>query len=159
MTKRSAGILLFRKSGEHLEVLLVHPGGPYWAKKDLGAWSIPKGEHSEGEDALVVAKREFEEELGVAFVGSPRELGSVTQRGGKVVTAWAVEGDFDPSRLRSNTFTMEWPPKSGRQREFPEVDQAAWLEISEARRKMHDAQTEFLDRLIALLGPGSVPAD
>lgn len=144
---------MFRGSGERLEVLLVHPGGPYWARKDLGAWSIPKGEYAEGEDALAVAKREFEEELGVALVGSPRELGSVTQRGGKVVTAWAVEGDLDPARLRSNTFTMEWPPRSGRQREFPEVDQAAWLEISEARRKMLDAQTVFLDRLVDLLKP------
>jgi len=105
-----------------------------------------------------VAQREFEEELGVTFAGSPRELGSVTQRGGKVVTAWAVEGDFDPSRLRSNTFTMEWPPRSGRQREFPEVDQAAWLEISEARRKMLEGQTAFLDRLIDLLKPGSAEA-
>ena len=152
VTKHSAGILLFRRSARGLEVLLVHPGGPYWAKKDLGAWSIPKGEHTEEEDALSVAKREFEEELGVALSGTPRELGAATQRSGKHVLAWAVEGDFDPSQLRSNTFAMEWPPRSGRQREFPEVDRAAWMNIAEARQKMLEAQTVFLDRLIDLLG-------
>jgi predicted NUDIX family NTP pyrophosphohydrolase len=155
VTKLSAGILLFRRSARGLEVLLVHPGGPYWAKKDLGAWSIPKGEHTQEEDALSVAKREFEEELGVALSGTPRELGAATQRGGKRVIAWAVEGDFDPSQLRSNTFAMEWPPKSGRQREFPEVDRAAWMDIAEARQKMLEAQTVFLDRLIDLLEPGA----
>ena len=150
MTRRSAGILLFRRSRDRLEVLLVHPGGPFWAKKDLGAWSIPKGEHGEDEEPLPVATREFEEELGVPLAGVPLELSSVTQKGGKVVTAWAVEGDFDPSRLHSNTFTMEWPPKSGRQREFPEVDRAEWFEISEARRRLLDAQVPFLDRLLEL---------
>jgi predicted NUDIX family NTP pyrophosphohydrolase len=155
VTKLSAGILLFRRSARGLEVLLVHPGGPYWAKKDLGAWSIPKGEHTQEEDALSVAKREFEEELGVALSGTPHKLGAATQRGGKRVIAWAVEGDFDPSQLRSNTFAMEWPPKSGRQREFPEVDRAAWMDIAEARQKMLEAQTVFLDRLIDLLEPGT----
>ena len=158
MPKLSAGILLFRRSGPSLEVLLVHPGGPLWAKKDLGAWSIPKGEYSEGEDARAVATREFEEELGVALVGNLTELGSVKQRGGKVVTAWAVEGDLDPSHLRSNTFTIEWPPRSGRQREFPEVDKAEWFEVSEARRKLLDAQTVLLDRLVDLLKSGSAAA-
>ena len=142
---------MFRRSGAQVEVLLVHPGGPFWAKKDAGAWSIPKGEYAEGEDPLAVALREFQEELGVALAGDASELGSVTQRGGKIVTAWAVEGDLDPAELRSNTFTMEWPPRSGRQQEFPEIDRAEWFAVPEARTKLIDAQTGFLDRLVERL--------
>jgi len=148
----SAGILLFRRTGEALEVLLVHPGGPYWAKKDLGAWSIPKGLVEEGEEPIESALRELEEELGSPFDFAPEaliELGSVRQKAGKVVHCWAVEGDFDPATLNSNTFSMEWPPRSGGEREFPEVDRAEWFGLDEASRKIIAAQGEFLDRLKA----------
>jgi predicted NUDIX family NTP pyrophosphohydrolase len=147
----SAGILLFRNAGEALEVLLVHPGGPLWAKKDLGAWTIPKGEVDEGEELRDCALREIEEELGARFSFAPDELielDSIRQKGGKVVHCWAAEADFDPSTLDSNTFTMEWPPRSGSQREFPEVDRAEWFGIEVAREKMIPAQVEFLDRLL-----------
>jgi predicted NUDIX family NTP pyrophosphohydrolase len=131
------------------EVLLVHPGGPLWANKDQGAWSIPKGEYLEGEDPRRCAVREFEEELGTAVpAGELVELGSVKQPGGKTVVAFAVEGDFDPAQLRSNTFVMEWPPRSGRRREFPEVDRAAWFGCAEARKRLLSAQVAFLDRLL-----------
>jgi predicted NUDIX family NTP pyrophosphohydrolase len=146
----SAGILLFRCPGQAIEVLLVHPGGPYWAKKDLGAWSIPKGLVEEGEDPLQCALRELEEELGSAFSFTDAdliELGSVRQRAGKRVHGWAAEADFDPATLRSNTFSMEWPPRSGNEREFPEVDRVAWFSPKEARRKIIPAQADFLDRL------------
>lgn len=150
MAAISAGILLFRRTGEAVEVLLVHPGGPYWAKKDQGAWSVPKGLVEEGEEPLQCALRELEEELGSAFAFAPEslsELGSVRQRAGKVVHCWAAEGDFDPATLRSNTFSMEWPPRSGVEREFPEVDRAEWFGLDEARGKIIAAQAEFLDRL------------
>src|SRR5215472_17690164 len=127
MPKQSAGLLLCRQSGGRLEVLLIHPGGPFWAKKDDGAWSIPKGEFTSDEDPLAAARREFEEELGSVVEGEFMPLGAVKQPGGKVVHAWAVRGEFDPPRLKSNLFSMEWPPRSGRQQEFPEVDRAEWF--------------------------------
>jgi predicted NUDIX family NTP pyrophosphohydrolase len=148
----SAGILLFRRAGEALEVLLVHPGGPYWAKKDLGAWSVPKGLVEEDEEPLKCALRELEEELGSPFAfaaGELTELGSVRQKAGKLVHCWAAEGDFDPATLRSNTFSMEWPPRSGSEGEFPEVDRAQWFGLEEARAKIIPAQADFLDRLKA----------
>jgi predicted NUDIX family NTP pyrophosphohydrolase len=146
--KRSAGIVLHRRTAGDREVLLVHPGGPFWAKKDLGAWSIPKGEHDDGEDALACALREFAEETGTALPpGELTDLGSVRQRSGKVVRAWAAEGDLDADAVRSNTFTMEWPPRSGRTREFPEVDRAAWFGLDEARERINPAQAAFIDRL------------
>jgi predicted NUDIX family NTP pyrophosphohydrolase len=148
----SAGILLHRRSDEALEVLLVHPGGPYWARKDEGAWSIPKGEVEEGEEPVVCALRELGEELGSDLglrVEDLTELGSIRQKGGKTVLCWAAEGEFDPAELRSATFTMEWPPRSGAEREFPEVDRAEWLGPEEARAKINPAQAELLDRLAA----------
>ena len=151
-TRRSAGILLYRASGHAPEVLLVHPGGPFWARKDAGAWSIPKGEYEDGDDPLASALREFEEETGTALPpGQLIELGAVRQRAGKVVTAWAAEGDLNAEGVRSNTFRMEWPPRSGRFATFPEVDRAAWFGIDEAREKLNPAQTEFLDRLLERL--------
>jgi predicted NUDIX family NTP pyrophosphohydrolase len=152
MPKRSAGILLFRGRGPALRLLLVHPGGPFWAKKDLGAWSIPKGEYQEGEDPLAVACREFEEELGSpAPAGEATELGEIAQPSRKLITAFALEGDFDPSRLRSNLFEMEWPPKSGRQQSFSEVDRAQWFTVEEAREKILPGQRPFIDRLLERL--------
>ncbi|MEA2286854.1 MAG: hypothetical protein QOJ21_2897 [Solirubrobacteraceae bacterium] len=149
MAKRSAGILLYRVRDGAPEVLLVHPGGPFWAKRDAGAWSIPKGEHEPGEDPRACAMRELEEELGTnpAGDGDLIELGDVRQRSGKIVTAWAVNGDFDPATLRSNTFSMEWPPRSGAMRDFPEVDRAEWFSLGEARERILPAQAPFLDRL------------
>jgi predicted NUDIX family NTP pyrophosphohydrolase len=156
VAKESAGILLFRGPAQKLEVLLVHPGGPFWAKKDLGAWSIPKGEPDKGEDARSCALRELGEELGPAAPSLGREdlveLGSVRQKGGKLVHGWAAEADFDPAALRSNTFSMKWPPRSDVEREFPEVDRAEWFDPPEARRRILAAQADFLDRLIDLLG-------
>jgi len=152
MKKRSAGILLFRFNNAALEVLLVHPGGPYWVDKDAGAWSIPKGEYSEGEDALAAAKREFAEETGVKVEGEFLPLGDVKQAGGKIVQAWALEGDLDPSLIRSNTFTLEWPPRSGSVREFPEVDSAKWFLMPVARQKLLFGQREFHARLSARFG-------
>jgi predicted NUDIX family NTP pyrophosphohydrolase len=149
--KRSAGILLYRRSPDGLHVLLVHPGGPYWAKKDHGAWSLPKGEYADDEDPLAVADREFAEETGSEPVGEFKALGELTQPGGKRVIAWAVAGDFDPRRLRSNTFEIEWPPRSGRQRAFPEVDKAAWFTPPEARQRLLPGQREFISRLLELL--------
>jgi predicted NUDIX family NTP pyrophosphohydrolase len=148
MGKRSAGILLHRMTPAGREVLLVHPGGPFWAKKDLGAWSIPKGEHDEGEDGLACALREFAEENGTTLPqGDLADLGTIRQRGGKVVQAWAAEGDLDADAVRSNTFELEWPPRSGRVREYPEVDRAAWFGLDEARERINPAQAAFLDRL------------
>jgi predicted NUDIX family NTP pyrophosphohydrolase len=147
MAKKSAGILLFRESSGHLEVLLVHPGGPFWAKREDGAWSIPKGEFDVGEEPLAAAKRELSEEIDLAVAGEPIPLGALRQPSGKVVSAWAVRGDFDPARLRSNMFAMEWPPRSGRRQEFPEVDRAAWLTMEGARRKIIKGQLRFLDLL------------
>jgi predicted NUDIX family NTP pyrophosphohydrolase len=158
MAKLSAGILLYRRRGAATEVLLVHPGGPFWAKKDDGAWSIPKGEHAAGEDPLTAAKREFEEETGASMSaaghGDFLSLTPVKQAGGKTVSAWCVEGDFDPNLLRSNVFAMEWPPKSGRKKEFPEVDRAAWFSPEEARRKLLASQTPLLDEFLTRVTPG-----
>jgi predicted NUDIX family NTP pyrophosphohydrolase len=139
---------MYRRRRNELEVFLVHPGGPLWARKDVGAWSIPKGEFITGEEGpLEVAQREFTEETGLAAAGPFLELGDVKQPGGKIVTAWAFEGDFDPVNLKSNTFTMEWPPRSGRQTEFPEVDRGAWFSIDDARSRLLKGQIPFLDRL------------
>jgi len=152
VAKTSAGILLYRGEGDSLEVLLVHPGGPFWTKKDEGAWSIPKGELDEGEEPRVCALRELEEEIGSSLGLVPEqlgELGEVRLKSGKRVQGWAAEGDFDPSTLRSNTFAMEWPPRSGRQGEFPEVDRAEWFAPEQARLKINPAQAAFIDRLLA----------
>jgi predicted NUDIX family NTP pyrophosphohydrolase len=146
--KRSAGILLFRRRGSEPELLLVHPGGPFWKNKDLGAWSIPKGEYLEGEDPLVAARREFEEETGARPQGDCVPLGELTQPGRKIVTAFALEGDFDPTTLRSSTFELEWPPKSRRKATFPEVDRAQWFSPAEARQRILQGQSEFIDRLL-----------
>jgi predicted NUDIX family NTP pyrophosphohydrolase len=157
-TKRSSGILLFRDREGTTEFLLVHPGGPYWTRKDEGAWSIPKGGIEEDEDSRTAALRELDEELGPAAPDLDRDelidLGQVRQRAGKVVDAWAAAGDFDPAALDSNTFEMEWPPRSGREAEFPEVDRADWFDLGEARRKLLPAQGEFLDRLLKHLERG-----
>jgi predicted NUDIX family NTP pyrophosphohydrolase len=156
MAKRSAGLLLYRGQGPSLEILLVHPGGPFWAKRDLGAWSIPKGEYEEGEDPLAVAKREYAEELGSAPPdGEVLPLGEIVQPSRKAVTAYAVKGDFDPATLKSNSFELEWPPKSGRKQSFPEVDRAAWFALGEARQKILPGQAAFLDRLRERLGSAS----
>jgi predicted NUDIX family NTP pyrophosphohydrolase len=152
--KQSAGILLFRGAVTAPEVLLIHPGGPYWAKKDLGAWSIPKGECEEGEDLPACALREMAEELGPAPVLAEDELielGSVRQKSGKIVHAWAAEGEFDPAALDSETFEMEWPPRSGAMREFPEADRAEWFTPQDARDKILPAQAELVDRLLEAL--------
>jgi predicted NUDIX family NTP pyrophosphohydrolase len=153
--KRSAGILLFRFLAGGPELLLVHPGGPYWTKRDLGAWTIPKGEYEEGESAQACALRELGEELGAAPSVAAEaliDLGAIRQKSGKVVEAWAAEGDFDPADLSSNTFTLEWPPRSGSEREFPEVDRAEWFEPERAREKVLPAQAELIDRLLEHLG-------
>lgn len=153
MTKRSAGILLYRGSPQRLELLLVHPGGPFWAKKDLGAWSIPKGEYEDGEDPLEVAKREFEEELGSPPPqGAFLPLGEIKQPSGKLITAFAIAGDFDPETLQSNRFELEWPRGSGRMQSFPEVDRAAWFAPAKAREKIQPGQAPFIDRLLERLG-------
>jgi len=153
--KHSAGILLYRLAGSKPEFLLVHPGGPFWAKKDAGAWTIPKGEVEPEEEDVACALRELREELGPAPEIEREtliELGSVRQKSGKVVDAWAAEGNFDPAALDSNSFEMEWPPRSGERQSFPEVDRAAWLEPEAARKKILPAQQPFLDRLLAHLG-------
>jgi predicted NUDIX family NTP pyrophosphohydrolase len=153
MPKVSAGLLMYRFRDGRLEVLLVHPGGPFWAKKDLGAWSIPKGEVAEGEDPLSTAKREFEEELGFSPRGEFVLLGKIAQKGGKTVQTWAFEGDCDPHNLRSNTFAVEWPPRSGKQQEFPEVDRAAFFRMDEAMQKINPAQVELLIKLEQITSP------
>jgi predicted NUDIX family NTP pyrophosphohydrolase len=147
MGKRSAGLLLYRRRQGAAEILLVHPGGPYFAKKDAGAWSIPKGEHAADEDPESAALREFGEETGTRPQGRPRPLGEIRQGGGKIVTAYALEGDLDAQTIRSNTCQIEWPPRSGRTQEFPEVDRAAWFGLDAAREKLIEAQRELLDRL------------
>ena len=152
MSKQSAGLLLFRKVSGHLEVLLVHPGGPFWAKKDEGAWSIPKGEFEHNEDPLAAAKREFEEETGFTVDGEMISLEPLRQPSGKLVYAWAIKRDLDPSQLKSNTFSIEWPPKSEKYQEFPEIDRAAWFAIEEATRKILKGQAAFLDQLQEKLG-------
>jgi predicted NUDIX family NTP pyrophosphohydrolase len=149
MAKRSAGLLLFKRRDGKVQVFLVHPGGPFWRKKDAGAWSIPKGEYEEGEDPLAAAKREFEEETGIKPQGKFIALGEIKQPSGKVVSAWAFEGDCSPKEIQSNTFSMEWPPKSGHKREFPEVDRADWFALDDARRRIVKGQIGFLDRLMA----------
>jgi len=150
MARRSAGILLFRRAESGPEVLLVHPGGPFWARRDAGAWSIPKGEHDAADaDPRACALREFEEETGTApDPAALVPLGEVRQKSGKVVAAWALEGDLDADAIRSNTFELEWPPRSGRRQEFPEVDRAGWFAAGEARLRLNPAQTAFLDRLL-----------
>jgi predicted NUDIX family NTP pyrophosphohydrolase len=148
MPKLSAGLLMYRRRDGQLEVFLVHPGGPFWAKKDLGAWTIPKGEYLGDEDPLQAARREFQEETGFTAEGSFIALGDLKQPSGKILTAWALEGDCDPGQLRSNTFLMEWPPRSGRQAEFPEIDRGAWFAIEGAREKLLPGQRPLLDRLL-----------
>jgi predicted NUDIX family NTP pyrophosphohydrolase len=154
MAKQSAGLLLFRKTSVDVEVLLVHPGGPFWAKKDAGAWSIPKGEFDPGEDPLAAARREFAEETGASPSGEAIALAPVRQSGGKVVYAWAMNADFDPAALKSNTFSLEWPPKSGRRQEFPEVDRAAWFPLEEAQKKILKVQTPLIEQLRDVLEHG-----
>lgn len=154
MPKLSAGLVLYKRSDDGVRLLLVHPGGPFWRNKDEGAWSIPKGEYGAGEDPLAAARREFEEELGMAApLGPYAPLGEASQRGGKIVTCFAAEGDFDVASLTSNLFEMEWPPRSGRRASFPEVDRAEWFSLEEAARKIIDAQRMFLDRLAELVVP------
>ncbi|RIL05385.1 MAG: NUDIX hydrolase [Proteobacteria bacterium] len=155
MPATSAGLLLFRDGAGGLEVFLVHPGGPFWARRDLGAWSLPKGETSAGEDLLCAAQRELQEETGFAVDGPAIALGSVRQKSGKIVHAWAVCADVDPAALRSNVFEVEWPRGSGARRAFPEVDRAAWFDVGEARRRILPAQEPFLDRLIEALRTGA----
>lgn len=147
MPKQSAGLVIYRRKVRELEVFLVHPGGPFWAKKDLGSWSIPKGEYTAEEDPLAAARREFEEETGMRVDGDFTELGTIRQAGGKMVTAWALEGDFDADRLASNTFEMEWPPRSGRVVKFPEVDRGAWFTLLEAKERILASQRALLERL------------
>ena len=145
--KRSAGILLYKRERDGLFVLLVHPGGPYWENKDFGSWSVPKGEHAEGEDPLAAAVREFQEETGHEVRGRFLALGEVAQANRKIVSAWAVEGDFDPKTLNANLCEIEWPPKSGKKKLIPEADRAEWFSLPEARRRILPAQRPFLDKL------------
>lgn len=154
MAKQSAGLMMYRRRDGAAEVFLVHPGGPYWAKKDKGAWTIPKGEYGEDEDALKAARREFEEETGLAARGRMLELGTVKQKSGKVVRAWAFEGDFDPSRLKSNTCEIEWPPRSGRRMTIPEVDRGGWFGMDEAREYIREEQRELLETLRGVVAAG-----
>jgi predicted NUDIX family NTP pyrophosphohydrolase len=151
MAKKSAGILLYRRRKAGLEVMLVHPGGPFWAKKDLGAWSIPKGEYDDGEEPETAARREFLEELGIDATATLIPLGEVKQKAGKIVVAFGMEGDFDVATIRSNTFEMEWPPKSGKRIIVPEVDRAGWFGITEGREKILAGQAPLLDRLAAVV--------
>jgi predicted NUDIX family NTP pyrophosphohydrolase len=150
MAKRSAGILIYRRGPTGIEVFLVHPGGPYWAKKDAGAWSVPKGECEPGEDGLAAARRELAEETGLAPQGDFLWLGSFRQSSAKTVEVWAVQGEADPARLQGNSFTMEWPPRSGQIKAFPEVDRAGWFTLAEAARKLVKGQAPILSALSAL---------
>lgn len=150
--KRSAGLIMYRYRKAGLEVLLVHPGGPYWAKRDDGVWSIPKGEYSDGEDPLTAAQREFKEETGCSAKGPFLALTSRRQPSGKWISAWAFEGDCDAGAVKSNTFSMEWPPKSGRQAEFPEVDRAEWFPVHLAKKKLLRGHIGFIDELCGILG-------
>jgi predicted NUDIX family NTP pyrophosphohydrolase len=166
--RRSAGILLFRRidpSGRDVEVLLAHPGGPFFTKRDDGHWSVPKGEpDADEDDLLAVARREFAEEVGTAPPEAgpdrqpPIDLGTIVQKGGKVVSAWAIEGDVDPDLAESNTFAMEWPPRSGRQQVFPEIDRVAWFSPDDARRKLKPTQVPFVDRLVELVAGAAMAA-
>jgi predicted NUDIX family NTP pyrophosphohydrolase len=152
--RRSAGLLLYRRVADGgVEVLLAHPGGPIWAKRDEGVWTVPKGEFHDDEEAWAVAQREFEEETGhPAPDGDPIELGEIRQKGGKLVEAWALEGDLDPAAAHSNTFPMEWPPRSGRWITVPEIDRVDWFSPAEARRRIKDTQIPFIDRLLGSIG-------
>ena len=152
MAPQSAGILIFRRTTSIVQFLLAHPGGPFWSKKDEGSWSIPKGLHQEHENAIDAARRELQEEIGLTITGDLIELGEFKQPSGKVISAWAAESDFDVAELRSNSFSLEWPPKSGRQREFPEVDRAGWFSITEAAAKITRGQLPILMRLATELG-------
>jgi len=151
MAKLSAGILMFRRSGASIELFLVHPGGPFWANKDEGAWSIPKGIYDDREDPLDAAKREFAEEVGFAPVGAFFDLGAFRQASGKVIRAWALQGDIDPARLKSNSFHLEWPPRSGVMQEFPEVDRAGWFSIDAAKKKILKGQVPIVLALSKML--------
>ena len=146
MPKRSAGLLMYRRTSDELEVFLVHPGGPIWAKKDKGAWTIPKGEYEPDENPLAAAQREFEEETGFQATGDFLDLGSIKQKSGKVVNAWTFEGNYDPAQLISNTCKIEWPPRSGRRLEIPEVDRGHWFSINEANEYIREEQRELLRR-------------
>jgi predicted NUDIX family NTP pyrophosphohydrolase len=157
MPKRSAGILLYRTSRGRLEVLLVHPGGPFWQNKDNGSWSIPKGEYQPNQDPLTAARREVAEETGLVLDGDFIQLTPRTLKSGKVIDAWALEGDCDADKLKSNTFTLEWPKGSGKEKAFPEVDRAAWFDTITAKRKLNPAQAPFIDELVAKLGFPPVP--
>jgi predicted NUDIX family NTP pyrophosphohydrolase len=150
--KRSAGILVYRQDDDGLRVLLAHPGGPFWRNKDAGAWTIPKGEIVEGEDPLAAAIREFQEETGIGLSGDFQPLGEIKQKGGKVVHAWALEGDVDARAIKSNMFEIEWPPRSGRKQLVPEIDHADWFDLAEARQKILPSQMPLLDRLVAARG-------
>ena len=152
--RRSAGLLLYRQTpGGGIEVLLAHPGGPLWATRDAGAWTVPKGEYDDGEAGWAVARREFEEETGHPSPdGDPIDLGEIRQKGGKLVTAWALEGDLDPAAAHSNTFPLQWPPRSGRWITIPEIDRVDWFDPDEARRRIKDTQVPFIDRLLEALG-------
>jgi predicted NUDIX family NTP pyrophosphohydrolase len=152
-SKKSAGTLLYRLMNGIIEVLLVHPGGPFWAKKDPGAWSIPKGEFTDDEDPLEAAKREMEEETGVKVSGKFIALTALKQKSGKLIYAWALEKDIDPGQIRSNEFEMEWPPRSGKRKSFPEIDKAAWYGLADARQKIIAGQLAFLAELEAKLKP------
>jgi len=158
LPRRSAGILLYKRTQAGPLLLLLHPGGPFWARKDDGAWTIPKGEYDAGEDPLTAARREFAEETGAAIATDVIPLGEFRQAGGKLVTAFAAEGDFDPATLRSNHFSMEWPPKSGRTKEFPEIDRAAWFAPARAREKILRSQQAVIDALLERLGCSTTPA-
>ena len=147
MQKKSAGILLYRSQHKDPEVFLVHPGGPFWAKKDDGAWSIPKGEFDDDEDPLDAAKREFEEETGIKISGEFNPLAPIKQKSGKLVFAWAVEGNIDPARIKSNSFEIEWPPKSGKKMSFPEIDRAGWFNLMEAKKKINPGQSALIKEL------------
>jgi predicted NUDIX family NTP pyrophosphohydrolase len=149
MRRLSAGLLMFRRVNSGVDVFLVHPGGPFWQKKDLGSWSIPKGEYAEGDDPLEAAKREFEEETGLRPNGEFISLDEIKQPSGKVITVWALEGDCSADEIRSNTFSMEWPPKTGPMQQFPEVDRASWFSVEEARDRIVKGQIGFLDRFIS----------
>ena len=152
MNKKSAGILLYRFENSNFEVFLVHPGGPFFIKKDLGAWSIPKGEFNEGEDPLETAKREFHEETGSQIEGDFMELSPVTQKGGKTVFAWALKGNINPNEIKSNTFELEWPPKSNKKKSFPEIDKGEWFNVQTAKQKINQNQASLIDELCNKLG-------
>lgn len=155
MAKHSAGLMMFRRRQGHLEVLLVHPGGPFYKNKDEGAWTFPRGEVEPGEDLEAAARREFQEETGHVAVGRLVPLGSIKQKSGKTVYAWAFEGDLDPATVKSNPFTMEWPPKSGKQTEFPEIDRAAFFDLASARLKIRPDELPLLQKLNESLVPGN----